>query len=353
MLVPPDDPVKLVCLTVRNTGDRPRRLSATYYAEWVLGTVRENAPLQVVCERDRGGRCRPGPQRLGRQLRRAGRLRWPPARGRSSVTADRTEFLGRNGSPVRTRRPGARRPVRPRRPGARPVRGADDGDRAGPRRGGRKSSSSWARRTARNEVRRLVAAYTAAGRARRGAGRGAAAMGPRPERRSGEDARPGPGPDGEPLAALPGPGLPGLGAGRRSTSRAGPTASATSSRTSWPWSTAPRTRRGRRSCARRPGSSRKATCSTGGTRRPGVGVRTRITDDLFFLPLVVHHYVTATGDAALLDERVPFLKSPVLRPDQEEDFNLPAVSEQVGHASTSTASAPWSTATGSGRTACR
>ena len=52
VLVPPDDPVKLVCLTVRNTGDRPRRLSATFYAEWVLGTVRDNAPLQVVCERD-------------------------------------------------------------------------------------------------------------------------------------------------------------------------------------------------------------------------------------------------------------------------------------------------------------
>ena len=43
------------------------------------------------------------------------------------------------------------------------------------------------------------------------------------------------------------------------------------------------------------------------------GVRTRITDDLYFLPLVVHHYVTATGDVALLDEQVPFLKSPVLR----------------------------------------
>src|SRR5262245_12275526 len=52
VLVPPDEPVKLLCLTVRNSGDRPRRLSATYYAEWVLGTLRDNAPLQVVCERD-------------------------------------------------------------------------------------------------------------------------------------------------------------------------------------------------------------------------------------------------------------------------------------------------------------
>ena len=52
VFVPPDDPVKLVRLTVRNESDRPRHLSATYYAEWVLGTARENAPLQVVCEHD-------------------------------------------------------------------------------------------------------------------------------------------------------------------------------------------------------------------------------------------------------------------------------------------------------------
>ena len=50
--VPPDDPVKLVRLTVRNESDRPRHLTVTYYAEWVLGTARENAPLQVVCEHD-------------------------------------------------------------------------------------------------------------------------------------------------------------------------------------------------------------------------------------------------------------------------------------------------------------
>jgi cellobiose phosphorylase len=62
----------------------------------------------------------------------------------------------------------------------------------------------------------------------------------------------------------------------------------------------------------------------------GRGIRTRVTDDMYFLPLAAHHYVTATGDTALLDERIPFLKSPTLRPDQEEDYGLPVVSEQTG-----------------------
>ena len=62
----------------------------------------------------------------------------------------------------------------------------------------------------------------------------------------------------------------------------------------------------------------------------GVGVRTRITDDLYFLPLVVHHYVVTTGDADLLNEVAPFIASPILTDEQEEVFNLPAVSEQTG-----------------------
>jgi cellobiose phosphorylase len=62
----------------------------------------------------------------------------------------------------------------------------------------------------------------------------------------------------------------------------------------------------------------------------GIGVRTRITDDLYFLPFVVHHYVATTGDTEILDETVPFIASPILAEDQEEVFNLPAVSEQVG-----------------------
>ena len=62
----------------------------------------------------------------------------------------------------------------------------------------------------------------------------------------------------------------------------------------------------------------------------GVGVRTRITDDLYFLPLAVHHYVIKTGDVKLLDEKMPYIHSPVLRDNEEETFNLPIVSEQIG-----------------------
>ena len=61
------------------------------------------------------------------------------------------------------------------------------------------------------------------------------------------------------------------GRGPRSTSRAARSDSATSCRTAWPSCTRNRRWRASTCCARRAGSSARATCSTGGTSRAGEG----------------------------------------------------------------------------------
>jgi cyclic beta-1,2-glucan synthetase len=95
----PDDPVKFLRLTVRNRGPGRRRLSATFYAEWVLGTVRDQAALNVITEVD---------SQTGAVFARnafnsdfGGAVAFAAVAGepaKYTLTADRTEFLGRNGS---------------------------------------------------------------------------------------------------------------------------------------------------------------------------------------------------------------------------------------------------------------
>ena len=61
----------------------------------------------------------------------------------------------------------------------------------------------------------------------------------------------------------------------------------------------------------------------------GRGMRTRISDDYLWLPLATCRYVEATGDAAVLDEPIPFLTGRVLADGEESAYDLPGKSDQV------------------------
>lgn len=67
-----------------------------------------------------------------------------------------------------------------------------------------------------------------------------------------------------------------------------------------------------------------------GTDRPERGVRTRISDDLLWLPYAVCQWFRVWGEDDLLREEVPYLRSPVLEHQERERYERPERSERIG-----------------------
>ena len=332
VLISPTDPVKMVRLRVRNTGSRPRRLSATFYAEWVLGGFRDLASLQVVCSADAETGALFATNAWAGDF--AGKVAFAAVAAirtdtpSCSFTTDRAEFLGPEGSPEapaalgRSRLSGrAGELVDPCAALMMPLEvppGVEE-----------EIVFLLGQAKAPDEARRLVRAYAAPGRVQ-------AAL---EEARSLWDRI-----LGTVQVRTPDPALD-LMLNRWLVYQA--LACRMWGRSAFYQSSgafgfrdqlqdamaivygAPDEARAQilRAAARQ---FEEGDVQHWWHPPAGRGVRTRITDDLVFLPLVVAHYVGVTGDASLLDERVPFLHAPVLRPGQEEEYGLPAVSPEGG-----------------------
>ncbi len=92
-----DAPIKYAVLKLRNLSGRARRISVIGYVEWVFGDLREKSLMHVVTEQDKASGALFGRNPYNTEF--AGRVGFFDVDERlRSVTGDRVEFIGRNGS---------------------------------------------------------------------------------------------------------------------------------------------------------------------------------------------------------------------------------------------------------------
>jgi len=319
------DPVKLQRLALRNDSNRPRRLSLTYYVEWTLGETRETSQMQVTAEWDDEARAL-----LARNCYQADSAKQVAFAALSadsvSYTADRTEFIGRNrgpDNPIAMERMGlARRIGAGLDPCAalRTMVGLAPGERI-------EIVCLLGQALSVEQVHALAATY----------GNGPALEKALDQTRAWWDKR--------------------LGAIQVHT----PELAADFLINRWLLYQTLSCRLWARSGFYQSGgafgfrdqlqdvlallytdpeTARKHILLAAGRQFPegdvqhwwhtpgGAGIRSRISDDLLWLPYAVGQYIRVTGDRDILGEKITFLEAPLLNDDQQESFQTPAVTAE-------------------------
>jgi cyclic beta-1,2-glucan synthetase len=323
--VPIDDPIKISRLRIANLAGRARRLSVTAYVEWVLGTSRGASAPFIITEIDPATGAMHARNPWNNDF--GERVAFIDLSGRQTAwTGDRTEFLGRNGAPDRPAALIAATPLSGAAgAGFDPCGALQTSILLGP-----------------NETTEIVLFLGQTDTA------AAAAALIRKYREADLDAV---------LAAAVGQWKTMLGAVQAKT----PDRAMDIMLNGWlPYQTLACRVWARAGfyqasgaygfrdqlqdvmalCVSRPDVARAHILRAAGRQFPegdvqhwwlaesGRGIRTRISDDAVWLSHVAMHYVGVTGDAAILDEIVPFIEGPKLKSDQNDGFFEPAISEQ-------------------------
>lgn len=90
-------PVKFITITVVNQSDRPRKLTATGYVEWVLGELKSKSGMHILTEFDQTTHALIARNRYNSDFRHYITF-FDVNESHHTFTTDRTEFIGRNGT---------------------------------------------------------------------------------------------------------------------------------------------------------------------------------------------------------------------------------------------------------------
>jgi cyclic beta-1,2-glucan synthetase len=327
VFVPPEDPLKLVVLRLCNRSGRPRHLSATYYAEWVLGTVRDQAAQNVRTEVDGEDGALLAHNPFGQDF--GGQVAFADVDLRPrTLTGDRTEFLGRNGSPAAPAALGRVELSGRTGPALDPCAALQVKLVLQP---GEEREVVFLLGSAPDlaQARELLRRYKGPGRARRAL----------------EEVR---GLWERVLTAVqvhtPDPALDVLvnrwllyqvlGCrlwGRSAFYQSGGAYGFRDQLQDVMALVYGAPEQAREQILRAAGRQFLEGDVQHWWHPPaGRGVRTRISDDYLWLPYVVCHYVAVTGDEAVLDEKAPYLRMPRLQPGQEDEYGVPETADEAG-----------------------